>query len=505
MPDKIAFLFLTIDNINCDAYWNNYFDLSRSNIYVHPKNPSEVTLPWLKKNIISENVSTAWGHIVNAELCLLREAMKDPDNKKFVTISESCIPIKTFDDFYKDVMKKEDINKSMIKIMHVSKYDFEARIKTQPQYTKYTFTKHYARFCLARGHVEKLLDLPYSDHRFFCDMHVGDEFFLTLLFSKCNIDSKEIIDRAVTFDNWGSVQKEVRKINQKIKELQKSLKNNESKIYDLKRQRDKINANPKSYIKVSQLDISEALGTGCYFWRKFPKNSEICMKKHILKSVSAKPLYLIHIPKAAGTAVEEICYTYGECVGQCYTNRHHSMRPIDEKYYKMSPWHVPLQYFSKNKVKEIYESHIIFAIVRNPYDRILSDFRFWHDYYELRPELQKDKYHKFLIKNLKNINTFVDTGINTLHYDGHFIPMAEFIDESENITILRHESLNKDFNKFLTDNSIDIPQDLLKIPTVNVSKSHRSISIKDFSKSSLKKINKIYKNDFIRFKYNIVT
>ena len=51
---KIAFLFLTLDNINWPQFWNNYIIKNKDylNIYVHPKNPEKITISWLGYNTI---------------------------------------------------------------------------------------------------------------------------------------------------------------------------------------------------------------------------------------------------------------------------------------------------------------------------------------------------------------------------------------------------------------------------------------------------------------------
>ena len=70
---KIAFLFLTLDNINWPIFWNKYFkgNESKYSIYVHPKFPEKVTIPWMKKNIIKDLVNTQWGIIVEAYINLM--------------------------------------------------------------------------------------------------------------------------------------------------------------------------------------------------------------------------------------------------------------------------------------------------------------------------------------------------------------------------------------------------------------------------------------------------
>ena len=59
--NKVAFLFLTIDNLKHSSIWNEYFkdiDKNKFTIYVHPKNPKKVKDSILKNNIIDHLVET---------------------------------------------------------------------------------------------------------------------------------------------------------------------------------------------------------------------------------------------------------------------------------------------------------------------------------------------------------------------------------------------------------------------------------------------------------------
>ena len=124
---KIAFLFLTIENPNFPKLWNKYFRTHKDKytIYIHPKYPEKVT--WKKKHIIKNLQETAWGYITKAYIELIREAYKDPNNYKFVTISESCVPIQSFDNFYENAISD---SRSWIKKMNIIKYNYEERIKS---------------------------------------------------------------------------------------------------------------------------------------------------------------------------------------------------------------------------------------------------------------------------------------------------------------------------------------------------------------------------------------
>ena len=104
---QIAFLFLTIENPNFTKIWDSYFrnKSSKYNLYIHPKYPEKVT--WKKSKIIKNLKETGWGFIVEAYYELLKAAFQNKNNIKFVTISESDVPIKDFDTFYNDCINDD--------------------------------------------------------------------------------------------------------------------------------------------------------------------------------------------------------------------------------------------------------------------------------------------------------------------------------------------------------------------------------------------------------------
>ena len=208
MGKKIAFLFLIIDNPNFPEIWDYYFkdNEDKINIYIHPKYPLSHT--WKPKNIIKNLQPTGWGFIVDAYVELFKTAYRDKENCKFVTISESCLPIKPFNYFYDQVIKN-NISTSLIKIMKISTYDYNVRLSDEiKQKFKNHLIKHYARMCLSRYHVEELLK-NISKVKIFGKMHVGDEFFLSSI-----TPIKNYLDFAVTYDDWDYVDK-IKKKNKK--------------------------------------------------------------------------------------------------------------------------------------------------------------------------------------------------------------------------------------------------------------------------------------------------
>jgi len=262
-PNKIAFLFLTMGDIHQPCVWTTYFENKQNKytVYNNPKYPDVIQTKWLKESVIPKRVeNTGWGFITEAYHHLLEEAVKDPDNVKFVFLSESCIPLKTFDAFYTQMMT-DDLRTSYVKFMKPSGYDKQDRIATQPNYRLYEpFIKHYARMCLSRYHSEKLLKKDFS---FFNSMHVGDEFFLTLLHLSPGHDF--VKDFEITYDNWEDVQKQVAVLNDQIKQC----KPGDDRIRCKKAVRDNIRRNPITYTSITTEDIHRAIHKESFFWRKF--------------------------------------------------------------------------------------------------------------------------------------------------------------------------------------------------------------------------------------------
>ncbi len=524
---KIAFLFLTIDNINHRFFWEEYLKNNddKINIYCHPKNPKNVTIPWLKKNIIPNLVETEWGYITNAYFNLLSTAMKDKDNIKFITISESCIPLVSFNKLYYNLMG--NLDKSYIKFIKIKNNDLSARIKNQKIYEKYKFYKHYARFCLSRYHTEILLSKK-KDIDFFNKMHIGDEFFLSLLYPFNNID-----DFAITYDNWSYVHQQIDKINKKIKNLYFKIDSGTSevktlteKIKSLTELKENISKNPTSYNNVILEDIESAKNTGSYFWRKFPKDSNISSyNAHFEYMHKPKELYFIHIPKTAGMSIANMFYNeldyqigYGYYK---YKNKHIKSEDILANKFKIkrildiNTWHIPFSFLNKKYMNYILNKYTIFVIIRNPFDRIISEYGFWIKFYNNN----KHKYHaKDILKMLKeiyetlevnptNLNKFIHTILDDkykYHLDGHLIPMYKYIyikkDNKLMCDILRYENLNNDFNRYIDSYNIKLPKDSLLKTHVNISGTQ--LTRKHLDNKSIKLIQEYYKKDFELFGYD---
>lgn len=284
MSKKIAFLFLVIDNPHFPKVWDKYFENHEHQIsvYIHPKFPDEHT--WKPDRIIENLQPTGWGFIVGAYMELFKVAIQDPLNVKFVTISESCVPIKPFDEFY-DFVITNNTNKSLIRMMKISNYDYAERLSDEIK-KKYNrrLIKHYARMCLSIGHVKQLIGKS-ADVEEFAKMHVGDEFFLS---SISPIDKSTYIDFAVCHDDWVYIDRLKKSIKNEIRVLYEEQEANTSidnseKILELKARFSDIAKNPKKIVKLDKEDLHNMTHTQSFFYRKFDLKSNV--EKYVYKMI----------------------------------------------------------------------------------------------------------------------------------------------------------------------------------------------------------------------------
>ena len=238
-----------------------------------------------------------------------------------------------------------------------------------------------------------------------------------------------------------------------------------------------------------------------------------------------KDLYYIHIPKTGGMAIEKIFYDYGGCVAQCFFRKYNQSIVKDKKYKDTSLWHIPFQFLDTKFINNVIKTKKIFAIVRNPYDRIISAYKFWLKYYNdrlLKKKLNNEEkklieqikyyYNNSFIMNATNLNNFIKKILNDKNYykilDSHFIPMYEYtIIKSSNKNklkvfpnnILKIEELDKDFNNLIKQYKLKIPLNITKTTKVNI--TFGNVKQSDLNKESIELINKIYHYDFKFFNY----
>ena len=263
------------------------------------------------------------------------------------------------------------------------------------------------------------------------------------------------------------------------------------------------------------------------------------MKKYFFDKNNIK---FVHISKTGGSTIEEIGLKHGMKWGQ-FDNEY-----LNKDYIKLlncSSWHTPIKYYRYNP----YKDNILFTVVRNPYDRVLSEFYCPYTGYFSRNNYNNDKsnetYEEWLItkKNhtINDFNNWINKRLtehnvsifkkikeilkhehDTNQYDNnhteisdelqeyieylnktyclelqvHFMPYYEYFtfnDEPIISYVLRFENLVETFNN-LFENEMNI--------NIHINKSHeKRFSISDLSEDNIILINKLYHKDFILFNY----
>lgn len=189
-------------------------------------------------------------------------------------------------------------------------------------------------------------------------------------------------------------------------------------------------------------------------------------------------LEFIHIPKNAGTTIENIANE-----NQIKWGRY---KPEHNKYVlnnNCNYWHTPPKYFNN---KSLYKKDETFCVIRNPYDRIVSEYKYRNKNKKHTPE----DLNKWIHEKLIPLN-YVDGGMNC-----HFIPQYEFVyDENDKKVcdnILNFDNLTNDFNKLTKKHKIDLV--LNKKRRDNSTKN--TVTVNDLNDDTKQLIKTVYYKDF---------
>lgn len=197
---KLGFCFLTYEHIVRYDIWNQFFkeiNNERYLVYIHPKkkrNYDIYTFPYhIIENIINTNSKTNI-NIVHATLQLLKESFeKDKDITHFLFLSQSCIPLYSFDILF-DIITKFPYSVVSC-IDHNQKNRYYSLSNTMKKYITYqSFVKQQPNMILTRDDVSLLLQKNLTNH--FNYMECPDEhYFINVLINvfKKNIFKKQIV------------------------------------------------------------------------------------------------------------------------------------------------------------------------------------------------------------------------------------------------------------------------------------------------------------------------
>ncbi|EOA18758.1 hypothetical protein CARUB_v10007364mg [Capsella rubella] len=209
---KIAFMFLTPGTLPFEKLWDRFFQghEGKFSVYIHAskERPVHYSRYFVNREIRSDEV--VWGRIsmVDAERRLLANALRDPSNQQFALLSDSCVPLRSFEYIYNYLMYSN--------VSYVDCFDDPGQHGVGrhmnhmlPEIPKKDFRKGAQWFTMKRQHaVATMADsLYYSKFRDYCGPGIennknciADEHYLPTFFHM--LDPSGISNWTVTQVDW---------------------------------------------------------------------------------------------------------------------------------------------------------------------------------------------------------------------------------------------------------------------------------------------------------------
>lgn len=188
-----------------------------------------------------------------------------------------------------------------------------------------------------------------------------------------------------------------------------------------------------------------------------------------------KELKFIHITKTAGSSIEYSAKRVGIKFGQFHTEYGH--------------WHN----FFPQKDTSLKLKYDWFTVVRNPYDRIISEFHWEYDV-----GWNKDNIHNY---DKSQFNTYIQNKINKRDPNGdHYSEQYKYIDPNPEIKIhvLKYENIKEEFDALMSLYGLNLSL------TEHANASRKKFTIDDLSDDTIELINNVYDNDFKLFSYEMI-
>jgi hypothetical protein len=203
---KIAFCFLIYDIIIHEELWNIFFqnvDINKYNIYIHYK--FDKPLKYFEKHKLNNCIQTEWADVslIHAHNILFKKAYDDGCNK-MISLSQSCIPFKSFDYIY-NFLTKDDFGHFNITPQEQC---FPHCNNLLQYYEKNVIQKSSNWFILNRKICESVLkcDKQKIDNEYGLISSAEEHYFITNIFYN-NLQDEiittlNLANDATTFTNW---------------------------------------------------------------------------------------------------------------------------------------------------------------------------------------------------------------------------------------------------------------------------------------------------------------
>lgn len=197
-------------------------------------------------------------------------------------------------------------------------------------------------------------------------------------------------------------------------------------------------------------------------------------------------LFFIHIPKTGGRSIAKVGVSNGLNWGFFYWNKH-----------GIKLWHVPYIMF-----RYPASPSNCFAVVRNPYNRIVSAYNFKYKGCKSIIHFQQWVNSKLLDLRLSLTNIHMNINMYKHNLDVHLLPQYLFTHNESHSSVVDHilkfETLHDDFNKLMKKYNSDIE---LNIHIGKSSVIENPCTFNWLSHDNILLINELYDKDFKYFNY----
>ena len=259
---KIGFCFLIYDIINHEYIWNIFFngvDKSKFNIYIHYK--YNKNLEYFEEYKLDNCIETKYSDvsIVHAHNLLFKKAFDDGCDK-IISLSQSCVPLKSFDYVY-NFLTKDDFGHFNVA---PQKQCFPRCNNLIKYFDKKNIQKSSNWFILNRKTCQIIINYDKNKiNKEFGKIYCPEEhYFIITIFNNNLLDNiiitPNLANGATTFTNWEGMD---------YKFPSKS--------------------ELKNYNSISEDELEYLLNSECLFGRKFNKECDLVKNNYIsfIKSV----------------------------------------------------------------------------------------------------------------------------------------------------------------------------------------------------------------------------
>lgn len=202
-------------------------------------------------------------------------------------------------------------------------------------------------------------------------------------------------------------------------------------------------------------------------------------------------LKFTHISKTSGTTICQL----GKKISILW-GRHDNIWQLILKNSNINVvdyWHIPLSFCKNQKLKDqILSEYSFFTCVRNPYDRLISEYYCKYGNGNHIVETS-DELNNFIQKKLVSMLEMKFTKF------AHFIPQYHYVFEKDYKyvnKIIKFENIKNDFDKLMNDQNIEIKFNFKERLEKKLDKHFLYSNTIDF-------IKKVYEKDFSLFDYDI--